>query len=200
MATTWNPADLVNTTLSGGNLVAATTAGIGGVRSVHSLSAGKYYWENTYTALSSNTLTVGIALSTVNLSNATTGCARINRLTGNIFVNNVNSGSSISGGSAVPGGSVIGMAVDFTAQLIWFRLGAAGNWNGSGAANPATAAGGLSISSVTGTLFAFMSGQLDTVTANFGDTTFTGAVPAGFTSGFPSIVVGTTQARVMVLA
>jgi hypothetical protein len=185
--TTWNPADLVNTTLSGGNLVAATTAAIGGVRSVHSLTAGKYFWENTYTVLSSNSLNVGIALATANLSNPTTACAKVRRIDGRILVNNVDSGSSISGGSAVPAGSVIGMAVDFTAQLIWCRLGAAGQWNGSGTANPATGVGGISVASIAGALFALASGQLDTITANFGDTAFSGATPAGFISGFPAL-------------
>lgn len=188
--TTWNPADRVNTTLSGGNLVAAADFAGGGVRSAHSLSAGKYYWENTYTVLSSNALTLGIALATASLTAPTTACAKIQRTTGNILVNNINTGSSISGGSAIAAGSVIGMAVDFTAQLIWFRLGAAGQWNGSGTANPATGVGGLSITPIAGALFAFMNGQQDTVTANFGDTAFSGTVPAGFTAGFPAGAVG----------
>jgi hypothetical protein len=50
-------------------------------------------------------------------------------------------------------------------------------------------------------LFAFMSGAaLDQVTANFGDTAFSGAVPSGFNAGFPASVAAQAQARVMVLA
>lgn len=184
--TTWNPADLSNTTLSGGNLIADTTVATGGVRSIVSRSSGKYYWENTYTTFSSNSLTCGISLASASLASPAAGAARVVRSTGNINVNAVDTGVSISSGVGLAQGSVICIAVDFTAQLIWFRLGAAGQWNGSGTANPATATGGQSIAAIsTGPLFAMMSGQLDKVTANFGDSAFTGAVPSGFTSGFP---------------
>jgi hypothetical protein len=197
--TTWNPADLTNVTLTGGNLIATVGAGTGGGRSVASLSSGKYYWENTWTTVNTNSITSGISLASASVSAPVTACAKVSRLAGHIFVNNVDTTITISGGAAVAQGSVICWAVDFTAQLIWVRIGAAGQWNGSGTANPATATGGLSITSITGPLFAMMAGQTsDRVTANFGDTAFTGAVPAGFISGFPA--VGTQGARVMVLA
>lgn len=193
--TTWSPTDKTNVTLTGSNLIAACT-GNGGARSAHSLSSGKYYWENSYTTVQTNTLTAGIALAAANLAGLTTNCARINRTNGRILINAVDSGASISGGVAVAQGSAIGFAVDFTAKLLWARQGAAGNWNGSGTANPATGTGGLSITSIAGALFALMAGQnLDKVTANFGDTAFTGAVPAGFTSGFP-VAVTTRKRRV----
>jgi hypothetical protein len=193
--TTWNPADLVAVTLTGSNLVAACT-GNGGVRSVQSLSTGKYYWENTYTTVQTNNLICGLGLSTAVLSSPTTGSARIGRTNGHIFINATDTLASISGGAAVPAGSVICFAVDFTAQLLWARQGAAGSWNGSGTANPATGTGGLSIAAISGPLFALMAGaNLDKVTANFGDSAFTGTVPSGFTSGFP--VVSTRRPRRM---
>lgn len=183
-ATNWNPSDLSNVTLSGGNLVATGTAG-GGVRSVGSNSTGKYYWEYTYTTVTTNNLGVGIALATASLATPTTGSAYVARSNGNIMINGSASGSSVSGGTAITTGSVLCFAVDFTSQLLWIRQNAGGNWNGSGAANPATAAGGLSISSIAGSLFAFMTcAASDVVTANFGGSAFTGAVPAGFVSGF----------------
>jgi hypothetical protein len=198
--TTWNPADLTLVTLTGSNLIATVGAGSGGVRSTASLNSGKYYWENTWT-ISSNAISSGIALASASITAPTTGWARIQRTTGNITINNVNTGVSISGGSAVPNSSVICVAVDFTAQLIWFRVGAAGNWNGNSSNNPATAVGGQSIASITGALFAGMSGQSgDIVTGNFGNSAFTGATPAGFTAGFPVIVASTTQSRAMILA
>lgn len=200
----WNPADLSGITLSNGNTVATGVGGGGGVRSTPSFSAGKYYLEHTWTNISTNSITSGIALGTASLTTPTTGWARVARTSGNIFINNVDTGSSISGGSAVSNASVIGIAVDFTAQLIWFRLGAAGQWNGSGTANPATAAGGLSIAAISsGALCASMNGGTsDAVTANFGANAFTGAVPAGFISGFPTGGGGAAaaQARAMVLA
>jgi len=50
MPTTWNPADKTgNTTLSNGNLTSAFSTTNDGVRSVYSDSAGKWYWEATFT-------------------------------------------------------------------------------------------------------------------------------------------------------
>ena len=200
--TTWNPADLSNVTLTGSNLISTVGTGAGGARSVASLSGGQYYWENTWTTISSNTIISGISLASASVSAPTTGCAKIVRTTGHIFINNSDSGASISGGSAISQGSIICAAVDFTAQLIWFRQGAAGNWNGSGTANPATAAGGLSITSIAGALFAMMAGQSsDKVTANFGDSAFTGTVPSGFTAGFPAGGgAAAAQARALIMA
>lgn len=76
---------------------------------------------------------------------------------------------------------VIGMAVDRTANLIWYRANA-GNWNNSGAANPATGAGGISLATMSaGAVFAAVGvqAQNDVLTGNFGNT-FAQAVPAGF--------------------
>lgn len=198
--TAWNPADLSNVTLAGGNSVATAGAGSGWVRGVDPLSAGKYYWEYTYTLVASNSFNCGIALGTANLaSGPAAGTAYVGRLAGDIFVNGSAPGSALG---IINTGAVVGIAVDFTAKLVWFRLAPAGNWNGSGTANPGTGAGGVNISSIaTGPLFALMTGQTtDKLTANFGGT-FTGAVPSGFTSGWPVAVVGgTTQARVAILA
>lgn len=197
--TTWNPADLLNCTLSGANLI-ATTSAAGGVRGKDALTSGKYYWEYAYTTLNTNSISTGIALASASLSLATgTGAAYVLRSTGGIMVNGVGSGSSLG---IVNTGSVLCFAVDFTGKLLWVRNGAAGNWNGSGTANPATAAGGVNIASIsTGLLFPLMSGaSADKVTANFGDSAFTGTVPSGFTAGFPVGGGATAQARVMVMA
>lgn len=115
----------------------------------------------------------------------TTGTSLITRTNGNININGSASGSTLGGPIAVA--AVIGVAVDFAAKLIWYRIAPAGNWNGSGTANPATATGGLNITSIaTGPLYAlFSGGTSDKITSNFGDSAFSGAVPSGFTSGFP---------------
>lgn len=42
-------------------------------------------------------------------------------------------------------GDVIGIAVDFNAQLVWFRVNS-GNWNNNGSANPATGTAGFDYS------------------------------------------------------
>lgn len=199
--TTWNPADLSSVTLTLGNLKATVTAALGGVRAVAFKSSGKFYWECTW-AVNTNTIASGLSLGTASVSSPTVGSAQVKRLTGHIFVNNADTALTISSGAAVANGSVICAAVDLSAQLIWFRLGAAGNWNGSGTANPATGAGGVGIGSIsTGPLYPMMAGSTsDAVTANFGDTAFAGAVPGGFTVGWPVSAAAAVQARVMVMA
>lgn len=71
---------------------------------------------------------------------------------------------------------------------MWFRLGAAGNWNNVSGRDPATGAGGIAINTLGGAIPVYpavlLSNNLDQITANFGDSAFTGTVPSGFTSGF----------------
>ena len=85
-------------------------------------------------------------------------------------------------------GNVIGMAVDLTARLIWFRVAPAGNWNTNASYNPATGIGGVDISAIAGALFPLYSPYTlnDAMTANSGASAFSGAVPAGFTAGWPA--------------
>lgn len=186
MTTSWNPADLANITLSNSNLTATGVAN-GGARAVASASSGKYYWENTYATLNTNNLTCGIALASGSLASPGAGVGLVARASGNITINGSTSGSSIG---AVAASSVVGIAVDFTAQLIWFRIAPSGNWNGSSTANPATGTGGVSISTMSGTLYPYVGvGGGDVMTTNFGASAFTGAVPAGFTAGFTATPV-----------
>jgi len=87
----------------------------------------------------------------------------------------------------ISSGSVIGIAVDFTSSLIWFRVGTTGNWNTVGTANPATGTGGLAMGLAGTALYAyeFVGGTAtDLTTANFGATALAGVVPSGFTAGF----------------
>jgi hypothetical protein len=199
--TTWNPSDKTNCTLTGSNLIATTAAGGGGVRAVDAKTSGKYYFELTYTTLNTNTISCGISQSSGNLISPGTGTSFVIRLTGVIRVNGVNSGFSF--GVSVPPATIFGIAVDLSGQLIWYRFAPSGNWNNDVSANPATGVNGASISSIAGSLYPFMSGSTsDKVTANFGDAAFAGAVPSGFTVGWPTGSGGATtvQARVMVLA
>jgi hypothetical protein len=186
MTTTWNPSDkTAGCTLSGGNLVATFAASNNGVRSIDRVHTGKYYWEVTFAGTSIANLAVGIALGTSSLS-ATAGNANFYCDGGSLYLNGVS--ASITIGSVVSG-SIVCFALDADADLIWCRLGAAGNWNGNAAYNPATGVGGASIAWAGGPMgiyaWAFGSGGNCNATANFGASTFTGAVPSGFTSGFP---------------
>jgi hypothetical protein len=181
---TWNAADLSAVTLTNNNLTATGTAA-GGVRSTAGLSSGKLYYEGKITAIQTNSLGIGICTAGANLATINTAyanAAAVNRL-GIIFLNGSNSGVSL-GMRAV--NDIIGLAVDLTARLIWFRVAPAGNWNASGTANPATGAGGISISVLTGAVFCLFSSGAngDAVTANLGASAFSGAVPSGFSAGW----------------
>lgn len=204
--TTWNPSDKsANITLTSGNLLATVAAGgFQGARSVYSTATGKYYWE--YLFGPAVTIACGIGLSTVSLTasgaNGVAGAALVN-IIGTVFINSTSSAAAL--GSMTT--SIAGIAVDLNGQQIWFRKGAAGNWNNSGAANPATGVGGLALTFVGGggsAAFALMmatSASTGTITANFGDTAFSGVVPSGFASGFSSTapIIGGDQVRVMML-
>jgi hypothetical protein len=180
--TTFNPADITSAALSNVNLTVTATAGSAGARSIASINSGQYYWEYILTTVTTNSLQVGIApASYVLTSGSGTGAAFVGRPSGGIVINGTFPATL---GVALVSGNGVGIAVDVTAKLIWFRQLPSGNWNGSGTANPATGTGGLSISALTGPFYALMiGGSADKVTANFGASAFTGSVPSGFTSG-----------------
>jgi hypothetical protein len=193
--TTWNPSDKNATvTLSGGNLVVtATTSGdYGSTRSIASVTAGKYYWETSITSiLALNGFTyVGVSTSATTLHGSfpQATATAIRSQGGNIYVGSTD--STIALGN-VGNGTVVCIALDITAGLIWFRYGAAGQWNLSGTANPATGTGGIDTAAIVSSsapAFALASVYHNgtsggVTTANFGGSAFTGAVPSGFSAG-----------------
>lgn len=192
--TYWNAADRVNVTISGNFLTATGGGTYGGVRSVGRQSSGKFYFEHTFATRTNFQTNAGVCTGATVLTkengatNAMIGQASIYGGSGNIFIGTSSSGTSLG---ALASGTVIGIALDLNAQLIWFRIAPAGNWNNNASANPATGIGGLSIAGQTNggvnPVYALASFQISTdiITANFGDIGFTGAVPAGFTAGFP---------------
>jgi hypothetical protein len=89
--------------------------------------------------------------------------------------------SSSSGNSASScpymSGSVIGVALDLSARLIWFSVD--GVWQAGG--DPATGSGGLPLGAGNETVFPAVSlGINDVVSVNFGQTDFAHAPPDGF--------------------
>jgi len=196
--TTWNPSDKsASITLTGSNLI-ATTSGSGSLRAVDKQITGKFYWELTATTFTASTSGIGIASSvatplTTNLASMT-GTASVSR-SGVIFVDATSTGISLG---TITSGTVVGIAVDCSSRLIWFRLGAAGNWNNSASANPATGSGGVATPGLGVGIPVFPAASLmlasDAVTANFGDSAFTGSVPSGFTSGFTAGITSSTNA------
>ncbi len=190
--TVWNGSDkTANCTLSGGNLIATSaSAGINSVRAVDKQALGKFYWECTCNITTTTNTGPGIATSNLSLSAnqltaAAVGCSAVTK-NGNIYVDGVNTGVPVIG--ALTNGSVVCIACDATARTVWYRLGVAGNWNGSAANNPATGVGGIAVNSLGNGFgiypITWFGASGDQVTANFGDTAFVGAVPSGYTSGF----------------
>jgi hypothetical protein len=183
--TTFNPADLLNVTLSGGNLT-ATGTGQGGVRTITSISSGKYYWEFTLGTISNANTGVGFGTAAANLANCGPTPVRVVLMynNGDIYIDN---GGTVYHLGARSAGDVIGVAVDVTAQLVWFRVAPSGNWNSSGTANPATGTGGISINTVnlSAALFPLVApgASGNGATGNFGASSFTGSVPSGFAAG-----------------
>jgi len=205
--TMWNPADrTAGIALSGNNLIAKNTSGANcGIRVVDRQVAGKYYWECTCNTLVNTTSSIGIASLSATLSVSpvsAVGTSGVAKATGLIYVDGATTGITLG---ALTAGAVVCVAMDCTGRLVWYRLGAAGNWNNSGAANPATGVGGVSVSGFgDGIPAVWLNSTNDQITANFGDTAFSGVVPAGFTAGWTVAAGGgsvtASQARAMVLA
>ena len=201
--TTWNPSDqTANITLSGGNLIAtSTTPANGGVRAIDKQVTGKFYWEITCNTISGNNAAIGISGGSTDLTlppilGNPGGIGRAGvQGSGQVWVDGLSAGVSLG---ALANGSLVCVAIDCDARLVWFRLGAAGNWNNNATFNPATRTGGVTVTSlnvgvqVYPTFWSALSGQQ--VTANFGGSAFTGAVPAGFTSGFTAGVISPANA------
>jgi hypothetical protein len=196
--TTWNPSDKGSIiTLSGGNLIATSTGGATqSVRAIDKQVTGKFYWEvtcNIWTSTVTNTGIVSGNLPTSATFNETNySCVLLRN--GGVTVNASSTGISFG---TIANGTVVCIAFDASERKIWFRLGAAGNWNNSATANPATGSGGVFVS--LGLAYPAYPGLTlvtvnDQTTANFGDTAFIGAVPSGFTSGWPSGATADTNA------
>lgn len=189
--TTWDPANKSGITLSNANLTAASTNSLAkGVTGIQQQSYGRYYFEFTATTFSIFANVVGIAIPTVNVAtvvNTYVGLAVINQGGGSVCINSA-SGSGVNLG-AIANGDLICCAVDLPAQRIWFRKGAAGNWNANATYDPGTGVGGVSFAAIGAAPYVpFLTynggGQASTV--NFGGQAFSGAVPSGFTAGWPS--------------
>lgn len=203
--TTWSTTDkTAGISLSGGNLIAtATTTAVNGVRTAGKQASGKYYWEVTFTNNANSGTGIangGVILSSVSpgLVATTVGCAIVNN-SGAFYANGVSTGISFG---AIGSGTIVCFALDLNASLLWVRVGAAGNWNSSVSNNPATGVGGVAV--LFGAfMYAYPASFSQTTaamvhTANFGDTSFSGAVPSGFTSGFtagatPPLIAESTQ-------
>lgn len=178
MATTFDSSRLTNTTLSGGNLVATSTAA-GGAMSSRVLS-GLTYFEVTITTLT-GTPGVGIASSNWDHSTALgTGSNTVGyQPSGAVKLN----GATLATIAAYVQGNRIGVAVDPITKLIWFRVNG-GNWNNNAANDPVAEVGGIdysgaSVGSIVAAINSSLSGNVWTAIFS---APFTDAVPTGYAS------------------
>lgn len=210
--TTFDPATISAVTLSGGNLVVTntgTTSTNQGAKSIlaDAKTSGKFYFEVTLTNFAGGA-GVGVGIGTpastyANMSTLSThgdmAFAVGHTGSGPIWTDTNNTGLSLGARST---GDVIGIAVNLNAGFCWFRVSPSGLWDGSSSHDPTnTTFGGMTLPTgyatsglvpfVTfGSSFSGAAGVSGNVlTANFGDSAFTGAVPSGYTSGWPSGVI-----------
>jgi len=208
--TSWNPSDQTGVTLSGSNLTATNNGGANGaVRSVNSFSSGKYYWEVTTNA-GSTQCGVGIANAAAVLANfynnsAVGGSYLYNSSISPVYLNGSSAGINLGSQISTSGG-ILCIALDVTNSLLWYRIAPSGNWNGSGTANPATGTGGINVSAVVGpgnpafAIVCYSTGAGSAVTANFGASAFSGAVPSGFQPFLGSSTTGSVVSATGVLS
>lgn len=189
---TWSTTDKTTTiTLSGTNNVTAAVnaAGASYVRGASGQTNGKFYFEVTHNVIGSATADeTGLALPGSNITGASTGQIYLTTAGGL----KINSSANVATlGASITAGTVVCWAVDLDNQRVWCRLGAAGNWNGSAGNSPATPSTGASFA-VFGAIgisllpFFYSTINAASVTANFGDSAFSGTVPTGFTAGIPT--------------
>jgi hypothetical protein len=201
--TTWNPSDKsANCTLSGGNLIGTATGANAWVRAVDKQVTGKFYWEAQPTVWVNGNTGIGFCGGGLAAPSGATVAGMVATFkAGPIYVDTVNTGKTLGARAA---NDIIGIAVDLNARLIWFRVAPAGNWNGDATANPATGAGGVSFTilgiGIQAYPVATFGTGADAITANFGNSAFSGTVPSGFTSGFTSGVVSPSNALATQLA
>ena len=183
--------------LAYGNLTVQTAGNSGSgyslARSVTSHSSGKFYFEVT------NIGTPGTGDAAVVIGNGSeplqgntpgfdanlsVACFGNPAGVGGWYINSANNSNCIT--FAPLGHEIHGVAVDFTAHLVWIEniTTAPGVWNAGGTANPATGVGGQSISAITCPCYAagaaFIGASSSWFNFNFGQAPYQSSVPSGF--------------------
>lgn len=162
-----------------------------GAKSNTSHSTGKAYAEFS-TWLSANNSGVGIGNSSATFAGwgngtavgpgngpAAAGAGIFSYSNGTIWMNGV---EQTNWAGVTLFHSVVSIAIDFDAKLVWFRTNG-GNWNGIAGADPAAGTHGYDISTISTSpffLWAELVNQGDKVTLNAGASAFTYTAPSGF--------------------
>lgn len=201
--TEWNTRTTDTMTVFGADFLSAivTASNQSWVKAIAGFTgSGKYYFEHTVTEYSGDAAySIGIADAAFGGTQYHGGvgaaCLYMGDFSGgasSIFINNT---GVVTGLANVAEGSVVGVAVDFDGDLIYFSDD--GVWFEG--ANPSAGTGGRDISSITGAIqFPMFFSHLTNCegTTNFGATPFAGSVPTGFLPGWGVAYDGiTTPAR-----
>lgn len=181
---TWNPLDKNAVfTLSLGNTRADDDQGAytaAGIRGNIGKSAGKWVFELT---AGSGVVVTGIANSSASLSSYFPNAAGVSAIARS-DVGTWQVSSSVIGdfGSAPGEAATYTYAFDFDAELMWVSING-GNWNASGAADPATATGGWDFSSAaSGPWFPFYQDDDASGSCIIRTSGLAKAIPSGFSA------------------
>lgn len=185
---------VASVTLSGSNLIATSTGTTSTsqgafVATTAERESGLLYWEITTTIIGGADYGFGVVIPGSSVDNlGQTGLNGVQLFSsGHIWRNGTDMGALLS---AISNGDIFGIALDLTRKLIWFKKvsGTPGLWNGSATDDPATQSGGIAIpigSLKPSCTFGGTGGTASRViTANFGQSAFTGSVPTGFERGW----------------
>jgi hypothetical protein len=174
---TWSATDKdTNVTLSGGDLTATGASSQVAVRATVGKNSGRWYWEVSADSASSSQSAIGVLTMTALLdfglgNSVATGAGYTS--SGSLSSSSGNSASTC----AYTTGSVIGVALDLSARVIYFSVD--GVWQAGG--DPTTGGGGLPLGAGTEDVFPAVSlGFGDTLSVNFGQSAFAHAPPDGF--------------------
>lgn len=188
-ATTWDPANKFQITLSGGNLTATNSVAGGGnfgvTRSTTSHASGNFYIEWLIAITTVDQCGIGVCNSSQAISSGAQMGAGANN------VGTINNATTVRfnstdlgnfSGVSPANGDTIGMAINVSSGLGWWRLNS-GNWNNSGTAVPGSpGSGGFSLG-VTGALFLFCDVEASTINGTLKPgPTYSFTAPGGFGS------------------
>lgn len=182
-ATTWNPLDINNVTLSGGNLVATATAGGAGARTIASVVTNQKVYAEFVPTVAANDQRFGFATAThANGAGLGSNESGVSQSFGVQYLGAYLDFSSADNSAAMPTfttGDRVDIAYDDGAKRFWSRVNG-GAWSNSG--DPAAGTGGRVVS-VAGTLFGALSIGFSTevTTARFSSGSWVGTPPAGYT-------------------
>lgn len=169
-------------TYSNSNRMVAGNSNTNGTRygragSSYGKSTGKWYFKTTLDFNNTGNR-IGIGTSAIGGSTGGTNGTTTWHWTGTSAF--TNSATQAMGASPAVQTGDYEVCYDLGAGLIWFRGPGQTNWNNSGSANPATGAGGLSISSAAGLTIYPICGIGATAANPSGWTFNTGTPPSGF--------------------